>query len=150
MHYHHGQLKCLPIVPGYRLHRDHWTVFTCIRNHFDVAVSWVWRRTRGQGWPWGREKFEWALTFPVNRWVGENTFYHLHADDADEILRYEEFPDNLYEILNRFNLPKVSLGRYSESRGNDGRSYRDFYTDDGVAYIQNRFGDEIRRFGYEF
>jgi len=150
MHSHHGQLRCLPIVPGYRLQREHWHAVTCIRNHFDVAVSWVWRRTHGRPNAWNRDTFEWALTRPVNRWIGERTMLHLHVDDADEVLRYEEFPESLYDVLERFGLPRVKLNRQAQGRGRDGRSYREYYDDASREYIEKRFGKEMERLGYAF
>ncbi len=148
MHEHHGRLRCLPIADEPNL-RTNWYAFTVVRNHFDTAVSWVFRRTHGRR-EITKEVYEQMLTSPGNRWVELHTMWHLHSNDADFIIRYENLEEELNCILQSAHLPKVELKKKNVSVGRDGRHYSEFYNSQTRDYIENRFGNEIRRFGYEY
>ena len=131
------------------MERKQWYVFTTVRNHFDTAVSWVLRRTRDRR-GWSREIVEWALTEPVNRWVWESEMWGLHGHDSDEVLKYETLQGSLNALLNRFDLPSVELPRKNETQHRRGRHYHEFFDEDSRAYIEERFGEEMKRYGYKF
>ena len=132
--------------------KSRWHAFTTIRNHWDIAVSWVFRKfsTRGGEPPeWNREAFEFALG-PDNRWVREDEMFWLHADDADEILLYENLEPGLNSLLSRFGLPEVSIPRHNISHERGGRHYSEFYDRESRDYIADRFSGEIEYYNYFF
>jgi len=132
-----------------RFNDRQWRVFTVVRNHFDAAVSWALRRTKGKR-PITPQVLEWALTPPVNRWLPGDTMWHLHSDVADEILYYEDVDEELNQFLARADLPPVTLDRKNESTGRDGKHYSEFFDNASRWYVENRFAQEMRRFEYEY
>ena len=147
LHEHHGRLNSLPIVNDLGTMREEWKVFTVVRNHFDAAVSWIFRRTQGRR-AMNRDLFEWALTPPVNRWVAERTMWERHSSCVDEVLRYENLQEELNRVLSCAGLPAVTLRRRNAGVGREGRHYSEFIGSDTRQYLEKRFGEEMRRFQY--
>lgn len=132
--------------------RAEWTVFTTIRNHFDAAVSWVFRKykTRG-GEPkeWNVEAFDLALG-EANRWTTEDRMWGLHGDDADVLVRYETLDEGLAAVCEGAGVTAPTVARHNVSRHRDGRPYQEFYDNDTRAYIERRFGTEMQELSYSF
>lgn len=147
---HHSRLwdQGTPVTPE---NRSQWTVLTTIRNHWDAAVSWAFKRfkTRG-GEPhlWGLAAYHCA--FEANHWVQPDRMWWLHADEADVILRYETLEEDLGRALASCGVRMPTLIQHNVSRNRRGRSYREFFDDDSRGYIGDRFASEIERFGYAF
>lgn len=150
---HHSQLwdRGTPVT---RETRDGWTVFTTVRNHWDAAVSWAFKRYYRHGMnpdpPWGPEAFDYALDWHANRWVKEDTLWHLHAPDADLIMRYENLDDDLASVLGDAGGDVPELVPHNVSREREGAHYAECMTDEGREYIGDRFAAEIERYGYEW
>ncbi len=125
--------------------RSKWIVFTTVRNHYDALVSWVCKRYKNRTQtPWDLEAFKTALR--ANVWVEGHSLWGRHMHSADVVMRYESLELNLESVLGfRLVIPPINV---SEQR--KGRPYREFYTDETREYVAERFGGEMRRFGYGF
>lgn len=135
--------------------RRDWTVFTVVRNQWDTAASWVFRRFKTWTHPeFNLKNLRTALEY--NYWVdvdlpiGECRFWGLHSDDADEILRYESLDTDINQLLVRFGLPTISIVRFNVSKHRRGRSYRELHSEETRRYVAEQFSEEIERFGYGF
>lgn len=132
--------------------REEWTVFTTVRNHFDAAVSWVFRKYKARGGEpteWNVEAFDLALG-EANRWTTENRMWGLHGDDADVLLRHENLEEHLAAVLMANQVPAPAVPHHNVSRDRAGRPYQGFYDNDTRAYIERRFGTEMQELGYSF
>ncbi|UCD56782.1 MAG: hypothetical protein JSV16_13295 [Candidatus Hydrogenedentota bacterium] len=130
--------------------RGEWTVCTTVRNHWDAAVSWRYKRrhNRTSGEPWDGP--QWKELFLTFHWIRGRKMYGLHADDADVILRYETLESDLNELLAQFGMKLERLPRDNVTPGRNGRHYRQFFTEGGRDFIARRFREEIERFGYSY
>jgi hypothetical protein len=128
--------------------RREWTVFTTIRNHFDTAVSWVFRRFKDRTLDWSVDGFRTALDY--NYWVDPHAMWAMHGADADVILRYETLEDDLARLLKARSLRIAGLPRLNTSGRRNEAHYREFYTPETRAYVQERFKTELIGLGYEF
>lgn len=132
-----------------REERGEWFIFTTVRNHFDALASYVWKvaspKARAR-FRWTVEEFEQGLQAGES-WIAPDRLWALHSDDADELLRFEHLQQDLSRILEkRVQLPVV--GRTPCRKG--GEHYRDFYTPETRALVEDRFGAEIAALGYAF
>lgn len=145
---HHSRLwdEGTPVTPG---NRSEWTVMTTVRNHWDAAVSWAFKRFKTRD-PETWDLAAYQCAFEANRWVQPDRMWWLHADDADVILRYESLEEDLRRVLTSRGLSVPTLIRHNVSQNRRGRGYREFFNDESRDYIGDRFSGEIERFGYAF
>ena len=131
-----------PIPPELR---DEWIVFTTIRNHFDAAVSWGYMDSNNPSTiPWSKGFFKRALETP---WVGANTMW-FHTE-SDAFLRYENLLEDLEIFLGGFDLELPELPHLNAS-DRKGKHYSEYYDFESRDYVEKRFQDELRHFGYKF
>jgi len=130
--------------------RHEWTVFTCVRNHWDAAVSWVFKRYKDPAIEieWKLETFVEALNY--NGWVDANRMWALHSDDANIIMRYETLDADFERVLSRVGPLAPRITRHNVSRKRAGRHYREFYVAETRDYIYDRFRSEIEALAYEY
>lgn len=149
---HHSRLwdEGTPVSAG---NRHLWTVFTTVRNHWDAAVSWGFRRysTRQGRQPreWTIDVLDWVLG-ESNRWVTDDRMWSLHSDDADIICRYESLDRDIGRVLSSRGVQVPNIPRFNVTDNREGRHYRDVLTPECRDYIAERFRKEIERFGYTY
>ena len=138
-----------------KANRDKWTAITVVRNPWDTAISWFYRRWRTNPTP----AFDIAscrTALEYNHWVemqmppGRCRFWGLHSDDADVILRYETFESDLRDILARRGITLPPIQRQNVSRNRLHRPHSLYHTDDTRDFIAESFREEIERFAFEF
>jgi hypothetical protein len=168
-------MKDLDVLTNKNFHREEWTVFTTVRNHFDATVSWVFYRNRGgkildqealncmgskmkrdvtkildshrhPPGVWGLETFEHGLS---NGWTKKNSMWHLHSKDADVVLRFETIKESLETFLAPYDL-KPDLPFENVSCARVQRHYREFYTEASRDYVQKRFEKELAEWNYSW
>jgi len=111
--------------------------FAVVRNPYDVLVSWWFNRN----WPipFGVEFFERLKTLAV---YFEPLWFHL--PDTDHIIHFENLEGGLSSFLGE----KVSLEKKNVSKKRKGRHWREFYTEEMKAYVDEWLSHEINYFGY--
>lgn len=154
---HHLPLYGLPgedrdDLPVTLLNRSQWTVFTTIRNHWDVCASWAAMKPQARDLPppWPREVFELALDPESNRWVKKHRLFDLHLPDCDVSLRYEHLWDDLCRVLTVAGVQMPHLGFHNVSDTKRGHHYSYFMTDEVAEWIGDRFRQEIDELGFSF
>lgn len=123
-------------------------VFSTIRNHFDWFVSFWYLN----GCP---DKFDRYVTKTCreSRWVKKNPdctrceLYWEFAPKSTHLLRYEHLQDDLDELFKSMNIKQVQLTQNGMKKP---RPYQCYYRKGTVKYIEDRFGDELSKYGYEF
>jgi hypothetical protein len=124
-----------------------WTVFTAIRNHWDVWVSWyyfseVWDRPFGVSWI---ERF----AKRHERFITDDEMWGLHANIADRVMRFENLENDLASLLRQpVVLPLVNLG--VARKATKKRHYSEFYDEATRDYVGRRWKHEIERYGYSY
>lgn len=116
--------------------------FALVRNPYDVLASW-WARAGG------------ACDGDFARYVREyenqdfvrNGRLFYHAVPGVEMIRWEDLPASLDDVLRRAGLPPQPLRRLNPT----GKKlpWRTYYGPAEVEAANERFGHEIDRFGYE-
>ena len=84
--------------------------------------------------------------------------WELYTDDdgsvlVDRVLRWERLDEELGDAFSRLGVPwggSLDVRAKSGYRSDDGRGYRDWYTEEQRDLVARAFADEIRTFGYEF
>ena len=81
--------------------------------------------------------------------------YHAYTIDGtiavDKICRYENLDEEMKDLTDRLNLPKIPvLPRAKSNIRLDKRHYRKILNDEEKKIIEKMFEKEIRLFGYEF
>jgi hypothetical protein len=148
---HHSKIShSSPAKPFDDRTRREWTAFTAVRNHWDAAVSWRFKRKslRSDDSRWDADS--WRLLLGSINWVEKKKLWWLHGDDADQILYYEDLESQLIDFLLRHGIELNELSEQNVTPSRDGRHYSEFFTNSGRDYVGERFRDEIERFGYEF
>lgn len=130
--------------------RGAWIVFTTVRNHWDAAVSWRYKkrylREHTGLWDGGM----WRLLFEANHWIKPGNMWWLHSDEADVVLRFESLERELGELLANHGIPFDGLPEDNITPGRTTREYRPFFSEHGRDYIGERFRNEIEKFSYTF
>ena len=145
------------------------TVFTVVRNPFDLLVSmysfgfpyWAPRYARQHQrieWPFRSfrdfvrrlcqwDDYPWIV--PAQR---KSLFFQLFDDDGtflpDHVLRQENLSTGIAELAGIIGVE----ARPPEKRVNVSRTahYGDYYDDELVALVERRFGGDLEAFGYRF
>jgi hypothetical protein len=122
-----------------------WTVFTTVRNPWDLWVSWFFYAGR-RGLDFG---VEW-----IDRWRDRHDQYYpdptslfaAYTTTANEILRYENLEEDLQLLISpELVLPRVNVGPVRK-----GRDYHDFYDERTRDHVAEVYAIEIARFGYRY
>lgn len=151
---HHGRRTDeVPAAEG-------WRALTTVRCHHDAVVSWYCYRYRTQAWENPLEHRpltpEW-LRRETKPWQGTYIrldtgwlFTHLHLLDADAVIRYETLEEDLNGELTQRGLGRVQLPEVGKSPLRRGRPYQAFYDAETRRAVEEVFGGEMRRLGYEW
>lgn len=125
--------------------REDWTVFTTVRNPFDILVTWC-------------KKYE----EPVNEsgiiHVLNKSSYlsadppklYVHRDDVDGFLRFENIESDLNHVLEAHGLNTVDLPVVNQTEARIGDHYSDYYDEDTIEFVRNRFAEQLDTFNYEY
>jgi hypothetical protein len=147
---HHATLwtKGSPVTKD---NRSEWLVFTTVRNHWDAATSWTFRRHRhGKGpYQWTVDAFRHALE-NGNRYASGDRMWWMHSDEADVICRFENLDHDLRSVLESRGVSFTPTVPHNITKSRAGRHYSLFFDDESREYIANKFAAEIERFGYTF
>lgn len=114
--------------------------FLVVRNVYDLMVSW-WLRSR-TGMPF----VEYITTYDNKHFVEDGRLFWLVEDDM-EILRYESLQQELDAVLARLGIDPRPLPFLNATR--DKRPWRSYFGRSEVRATNDRFGDEMARYGYE-
>ncbi len=151
---HFGDQHCVPEASGWKHWQeidDSWVIFSTVRNHYDVLVSWYFYQTRTPaaskyfGWPFERFLYEWA-TNP--EWFRDGRLYWKRTPLCDRILRYEILQTDFSALLNSCDIPAVKIELHNVSLNRKGRDWRMFYSEKSMQFMKDIFGDEMKQYGY--
>jgi hypothetical protein len=153
---HYGDQHCTPDQSGWERRQeidDTWIIFSTVRNHYDVMVSWYFHNTirpgasKYFGWPFERFLYEWAHN---PQWFRNNQMYGVRNPWCNRILRYETLQTDFNCLLKSLGFPPTLLQVHNVSRNRKKRPYHEFYTDKSVAFMEDRFGAEMRLLNYGY
>ncbi len=122
-----------------------WTVFSTVRNPWDVWVSWFFF-SGPRGLPFG---IEW-----IDRWRDQqskyypdpNSLFGLYAGQSDVVLRFEHLQTDLNGLFgHEVPIPRVNVGPVRKER-----HYSQFYDDATRDHVATVYAEEIEKYGYEF
>lgn len=122
--------------------------FTSIRNPWDRMVSFYFSAHRGTV-TWDREKF----VELIQRTPSIATNVSLCDDprewyrNVDFFIRYENLNDDFRKVCGIIGVPWEPLPVRNKS---ERQPYRNYYDEELVELVRNRFAPEISFFGYEF
>ena len=131
---------------------DNWTFFCVVRNPYDALVSWWYHRGKNDGhefnprWIERLEREVGVERPPGNPVLVEPGRLWIYADDSDAIVRYEQLDADLNELLEAHDLPAVVLPYDVVSRRE--RSYAEHYDSVTRDWVTDRYGEELRIWGY--
>jgi hypothetical protein len=150
---HFGDQHCIPAASGWPQWREidnTWTIFSTVRNHYDVLVSWYFHNTRAPeaskyfGRPFERFLYEWV----DSEWFRDGQMYWKRASLCDRILRYETLQTDFSALLYSCNLPATKIELHNVSKNRKGRHWQEFYTDKSLQFVAGIFGEEMKLYGY--
>jgi len=136
--------------------------FTIVRNPWDRQVSsWHHIRRERPHLLAGIEDFETFLRWKFDpqrppAYIADtsveaqtDSITDLHGGlIVDFIGRYENLQDDYRTVCERIGIPHRPLPHRRQAR--DRADYRGYYTDATAAFVAERFGADIERFGYRF
>ena len=132
-----------------------WTFFSVVRNDYDALVSWWYKRGKNDGHVFGPtwiEQLEHEIgngrpqPYPILAKPGELWIY---TDESDAILRCEQLDADLNELLIAHGLGPVTLPWDVKSARN-GKPYQEYYDDVTRNWVAERYGEELRTWGYDW
>ena len=126
-----------------------WTFFCVVRNPYDALVSW-WAKGGRPGPRLGKPSPDWIALLDTGEslYHKPGSLWWLHGEDADVVTRYERLEVGVNEVLIAAGLGPVTLPwRHRSARVG---TYRDYYDDVTRAFVADRYGDELLRWGYSF
>ena len=155
-------------LPKHNLDRKDLTVFSAVRNHYDVLTTiWlkiiVWKRKDNITFKsWVQQicaptiskhvKFLFEKNDSgrsvIQRRKNKNYLYHHHALVSDKILLFENLQSELNNLLTCAGAPRVWLQRVNATPHR--RPYQDHYGKATKLRVAEWFGDELQTYGYNF
>jgi len=122
------------------------TVFTAIRNPYDVLVSWYVRMDRTKDFPVSMAHF--VRTYEHEDFArGDPPSLFYHCAPEVEVLRWETLQDDLDALLTRLGLSPVRLPRDNVTPKK--RPWIDYYDAEAFRAVHERFGHDLDAWGYE-
>lgn len=116
--------------------------FLAVRNPYDLLVTW-WLRSR----PKKQEAFvDFIRTYENKHFVKDGRLFFLVEDDM-EIIRYETLQEDLDRVLEGLELEPRPLSRMNVTRKKE--PWQTYYGPEEIRALNDRFGDEVERYGYE-
>jgi hypothetical protein len=125
--------------------------FCCVRNPWERVVSHYFSPHRGQV-VWSREVF---LQFINSAEI--KPLVHYLAAEGDQlqdavakmsfVVRYENIQADFSQVCDLLGLPRSSLPHRNKSQR---EAYSQYYDDESVAAVMEKFKEEIALFGYSF
>lgn len=151
---HHASLAevrqmCGPTLTGTE------TVFTCIRNPYDIIVSWYLRNrthfavlSRFQN-PSFAEFLEVWITKDDLPFTKDRRMFYV-APDAQVVLRYERgVEQEVHSMLRK--MPGVPTVRITRENATPGKAnWSTYYDEETYALVNEHYRDDIAGFGYSF
>jgi len=157
-HITYGQVKADPSIPFQGTE----VVFTTIRNPYDILTTdFYYEEDRYphfltfvreyEHWPFVVQgKLFWLLDEVDEAWnaigVDFEDFYQGEGPFF-VVLQYENLSEELDALLRTVGLPTVNLPRKNISK--DKKPWRTYYTPEAIEAVNERFGEEIKKWGYD-
>jgi hypothetical protein len=121
--------------------------FACVRNPWDRMVSYYF--TPGQRKQWDRKAFKKM----VSESLSAADYLRLNRGEADpfqnvdRVLRFENLTAGFELVCKDLGIPPAPLPIYNKSERED---YAKYYDHELRTLVNDRFAEEIVRFGYTF
>lgn len=132
-----------------------WTYFTVVRNHFDAITSWYFT-FQGQSLVEGEGRRKPSIT---KKWL--TNFIAKHPNYLRKpklwwftdlprivIVRYEDLPDSLAEVLKKFDLTLDEIPTFGYADHRQGTTYQDAFTPAARDVVESTWGKEMKKLGY--
>ena len=124
--------------------------FAFVRNPFDaVASAWVPKKFK-----YFDEWIEQEVC-TGNEWVSRWTQFGYLTNDKEKILvdfigRFENFASDFYEVVKRIDAPLMMLPKRNITKDKSHEGYREYYSPDSRAMVEELFKKDLEFFEYEF
>ncbi len=125
--------------------------FACVRNTWDRLVSYYFSPHRGEV-KWSARKFRSFVekeARPLREYFAlgdEEGTGRSPFENIDQVIRFERINEDFATVCRRIGVPEVALPVRNRSRRGKAVEYLDA---DLVAFVGERFADEIEWFGYD-
>jgi hypothetical protein len=121
--------------------RRGYTVFTVVRNHWDVIISWWYNNNCSP--PWEDWLDYWCRDEQTNRWTAPGQLFHHHPPMADLVIRYESLETELSELIGQpVEIPQIGLSPRVH--------YSHYYNAGEREQVGDYYAAEIELYGYGF
>lgn len=124
-----------------KLLNSSWTVFSTVRNPFDLLVSWYWNKKRDRPFQ------DWLPIFlqTSNQYLDQGLFFgYLYST---RILRYETLQDNFNQVMVESGFPPTTIIRANVSE-RPAQPLREYYDYKLVNLMFAHFNYEIHEHHY--
>ena len=128
-----------------RLTTMRYRVIACVRNPWDILVSWYHHNKNWFG-PKFTEFPDFIRRFPVDRknvYLENGRMFEMYTKHASHIIHFESQRQDLARILH-VPIPLPHIG------ASDRRPYQSYYDESSREFVAERFSYEIERYGYRF
>lgn len=130
------------------------TVYAMVRNPWDRMVS-NWHHMFREGstnLPFDAfVRSSWPDTAPYDNWIQfQPCSYWTHYEGvqmADEILRFEDFEESAKTIAKAVD---AEIGAVPHENRGAHKPYREYYDDELVEIVGERYQEDVENFGYTF
>jgi hypothetical protein len=119
------------VVRQYLTGQEH--VFTVIRNPYDFLATCFVRRGRGLSFK------AFLLSYNESPYLEDGRMYY-HTEDCDSVLRWEDLPRCLDDLMANLGVAKLELGRHNVTK--DKKPWIEYYGPEEFEVVNRRFGEE--------
>lgn len=127
-----------------------WIIMSAVRNHFDIFISWWFKRGHCYSYPWGVMFLKLVIGdeyLDPSREVTRRMFWK-YRKESTHLIRFEDVEVNLNKILALRDLGPVSLDHIGGKKGR--LHYKEYHTPETRAFIEDMFGAEMQELGYAY
>lgn len=122
--------------------------FTCVRNPWKRLISFYFSPHRG-GQAWSRAAFIKMMDIVPSAsemlTIADATNRNSISHHLDFVMRYENLSDDFSKVCQQIGLPSIQLPHRNKSKR---KSYMDYYDDELLDIVEERYADDIRQFNY--
>lgn len=132
-----------------QFNRDDFYIVGMCRNPFDRVVSFYWHIVTHRDYD---KSFEHYVQNDIDQLISFERFFHYNNEFVlDDVIRHEQLWTDFEKVAIKLNITDYPHHHIDHDTKRPSKvSYRDYYTDETIAIVKQKYKWDIEFFGYQF
>jgi hypothetical protein len=135
---------------GYEELENKYFIFSCTRNPWDRMVSLYFHNVLKNQCTTSFNSFIKNMNYETQRLSGKYKFFYNNKNLVNFILRRENFDEDIKFIMKKLNIKNYNIINYNHGLKRKNKSYKNYYTQETMKIVSEKFYWDIKKFNYVF